>query len=221
MEMTGGLMEKAGQRVGPEMDRLIREEYAAEIASRLVGKDPFDHFDGDPFVWDEGRRPIRIDIGFFFFAHEIDWERGILKANLNSGEWEIDVFFKHSPFVQTDFREVDFEATLEGICFEASAIEMLLPSASLGAASGFKTQQTKRRGQIGRPPIWDWDGVMAFVVSIAQHPDGLPTGRGAQARIEEIMRDWFINEVGSAPSASQVRQRAAKIMRMIETPKTR
>ena len=95
---------------------------------------------------------------------------------------------------------------------------MLLPSSSLGETIGFLTAQPERRRPVGRPPKWDWEGAMANVVSKAQHPDGLPTGPGAQARIEGLITDWFMAEVQDAPASSQVRQRAAKIMRMIETP---
>lgn len=220
MEMTRELMEQAGQRSGAKMDRLIRKEYSAEIAARLVGKDPFSRFDDDPFIWSENEDPIQIDIGFFLYADEIDWEAGILRASLIPGGWERDTFFDESPFLQTEFERADFEATLEGLCFEASAIEMLLPSFSLGSKSSFTTKHIERRGHIGRPPKWDWEGAMAYVASLAQHPDGLPTGPGAQARVEGLIADWFMSEVQEAPSASQVRQRAAKIMKMIETPKS-
>lgn len=221
IEMTSQLLEEAGERAGAKMDGLIREEYSAEIASRLVGKDPLDRFDDDPFVWDENEEPIPIDIGFFLYADEIDWEGGILKASVTPGDWEYDTFFENSPFLETQLADATFEATLEGICFEAPAIEMLLPSLPLGATIGFTTKQTERRGHIGRPPKWDWEGAIAHIASIAQHPDGLPTGPGAQARVEELIAEWFANEVGETPSASQVRQRAAKIMSMIETPKSR
>ena len=219
LEMTSQLLEDAGERAGAKMDSLIREEYSAEIASRLVGKDPFDRFDDEPFVWDEDEEPIQIDIGFFLYADEIDWKGGVLKASFTPGEWEYDTFFENSPFLQTQLDQATFEATLEGLCFEASAIEMLLPSFSLGTTSGFMTNKTERRGHIGRPQKWDWEGAIAFVASVAQHPDGLPIGPGAQARVEELISQWYISEVGEAPSASQVRQRAAKVMRMIETPK--
>ncbi|WP_397603993.1 hypothetical protein [Sphingorhabdus sp.] len=61
---------------------------------------------------------------------------------------------------------------------------------------------------------------MAYVVSQAQTPDGLPTGAGAQARIEEMISGWFLLESGDSPAPSQVRQRAALIMKTLERPET-
>jgi hypothetical protein len=58
------------------------------------------------------------------------------------------------------------------------------------------------------------------VIAVAQEPDGLPTGHGAQARIEEMIAAWFMDQSGECPASSQVRQRAAKIMRMLARPET-
>ena len=57
---------------------------------------------------------------------------------------------------------------------------------------------------------------MAYIASQAQKPDGLPTGNGAQAKIETMMADWFEREVGKSPAISQIRQRASTIMKMLD-----
>jgi len=59
---------------------------------------------------------------------------------------------------------------------------------------------------------WDWEGAIAHVAAVANRPDGLPEGPGAQAKIEEIIMNWFIDSTGDAPTASEVRRRASKVM---------
>lgn len=69
----------------------------------------------------------------------------------------------------------------------------------------------------GRPPKWDWEGALAYVVAVANTPDGLETGPGAQAAIERLMADWFTraSNDASAPAVSEVRKRASRIMKAI------
>ena len=131
-----------------------------------------------------------------------------------------EIFFQNSDFLQSQLKEPEYEVEIEGLSFEFSKIEMLLPSVELGQTTGFTAAQHDKRKPVGRPLKWDWEGAMTFVISRAQHPDGLPTGHGAQARIEAMISEWFVQQVQEAPSPSQVRQRAAKIMQMIETPNT-
>src|SRR3546814_8519978 len=52
--------------------------------------------------------------------------------------------------------------------------------------------ESKNKG--GRPPTWDWEGALIHVTAIANTPDGLPSERGAQARIEELIHDWRSEE---------------------------
>lgn len=220
-DMTIHLMEKAGKLSGPEMDAAIREEYSEETAAKLVGKDPYGRFEDETFEWSEADDPKAIDIGFFLFANELDWDIGVLKADYIPADGEMrDIFFADSEFLNSELERPEFDAEFEGLSFEFSRIEMLLPSMPLFESSAFNAVQSERRRPLGRPPKWDWEGAMAFVVSQAHHPDGLPTGPGAQARIEGLIADWFVSELQDAPSLSQIRQRAAKIMQMLERPKT-
>lgn len=75
--------------------------------------------------------------------------------------------------------------------------------------------EPKNKG--GRPPIWDWDGAMTHIIAIANMPDGLPSGRGAQASIEGSLHDWFIQTAGNSPSESEIRKRASAIMKRLKT----
>ncbi|WP_394659259.1 hypothetical protein [uncultured Novosphingobium sp.] len=221
-DFTSRLLDKVGELSGPEMDAAIRKEYRDELAVKLIGKEPFSRFDEEPYAWNENEEPKLLDIGFFLYASEIDWEDGVLKADSIPGVGELnEMFFSNSEFLDTELERPDFEAHIEGLSFEFDKIEMLLPSMELGQTIGFTAAQHDRRKPVGRPRKWDWEGAMASVISQAQHPDGLPTGPGAQARIEALISDWFVQQVQEAPSPSQVRQRAAKIIQMIETPKIR
>jgi hypothetical protein len=78
-----------------------------------------------------------------------------------------------------------------------------------------KNEIVKAKNQGGRLPKWDWEGALIEVTRVANTPDGLPTGRGAQAEIERIMRDWFIATYDGAPSISDIRERARRIMAAI------
>lgn len=218
-DVTGHLLDKTGVLSGPAMDAAIREEFSEEMALRLVGKDPFSRFDDEPFTWDESEEPRQLDIGFFLYAEEIDWDAGTLRTDYLPGDGDIrEFFFPDSELLYSELNKPDFEVEISGLSFEFSKIEMLLPTSSLGKTIGFLTVQPERRSPVGRPPKWDWEGAMAHVISKAQHPDGLPTGPGAQARIEGIITDWFMSELQDAPASSQVRQRASKIMRKLKTP---
>ena len=63
--------------------------------------------------------------------------------------------------------------------------------------------------QRGRPRKWDWEGALAHVAAVLScDPDGLPEGRGAQAKIERVISGWFIDETGDTPSEGEVRNRA-------------
>lgn len=79
--------------------------------------------------------------------------------------------------------------------------------------SGFV--EPKNKG--GRPPTWDWEGALIHVTAIANTPDGLPSGRGAQAWIEGVLQDWFIQTAGSSPSEGEIRKRASAVMKGLET----
>jgi hypothetical protein len=67
----------------------------------------------------------------------------------------------------------------------------------------------------GRPPKWDWEAAMAYVVACANTPDGLETGPGAQAAIERLIADFFIrsSDDSTAPCESETRKRASRIVK--------
>lgn len=218
-DVTRELIEKAGELSGTRMDAVIREEFDEELAAKLVGKDPFSRFDDEPVSWDEAGEPMQLDIGFFLFASEIDFDEGVLTASYLPNDGDLrEVFFYQSDLLASQFERADFEAHIQGLSFEFRSIEMLLPSLELTSKPNSRTMQPEWRKQVGRPPKWDWEGALAHVVAQAQTPDGLPTGQGAQARIEEMISGWFIDQTGESPAASLVRSRASKVIRTLEKP---
>ena len=215
-EFTLQLYDAAGEFTGPKMDAAIRENYDPEFAVKLIGRDRMDRVDDEPQAWDETGPPMNVDTGFFLYAADIDFEAGTLATDyIDIGGTFGDAIFPSEELFGTEFKKPEYEAELRGLCFVKSQIELLLPTTLMAGTSALQPDLLDWRRSTGRPPRWDWEGALAHIVSLAQHPDGLPTGSGAQARVEEMIAEWFTEEAGDAPSESQIRQRASKVMRMI------
>lgn len=209
-----------GETHGPKMDAAIRDHYWPELAEQLMGKLSDERVYDEPVEWSEIDDPRHVDPGFFLWSSEVDWEMGTLKVDwLPDTVLKSDPLFPSEDLFSTGFDHPGFTAEFRGLSFHFSAIDMLLPNHQLRAADAVEADVEPKRSA-GRPRTWDWERAMAFIVSQAQHPDGLPVGPGAQARIEEMMAEWFLTETGNSPAPSQVRQRAAVIIKMLEKPIT-
>ncbi|WP_347269707.1 hypothetical protein [Rhizorhabdus histidinilytica] len=77
----------------------------------------------------------------------------------------------------------------------------------------FQFLEPKNKG--GRSGKLDWEGALIHLIRLANTPDGLPLGKGAQAEIERIISAWFIRQTGKSPAESEIRKRASPIMRQI------
>lgn len=133
-----------------------------------------------------------------------------------SREMAESFFWDEEEHLPTNFQyEAEFDIYLSGLCFQMDIIEMLLPSGNLVLKDLKLRTASDGNQQVGRPRKWDWEGALAFIISAAQHPDGLPTGDGAQARLEEMIANWFVSKTGDSPATSQIRQRASSIIRGI------
>lgn len=221
MSFTSELYAEVKEFSGEKMDAAIRNHYSEELAEKLVGKSHHDRVDDDPAQWDESEGPIQVDPGFFLYASEIDWDSGRIRCEWISPDGSLgDAIFPSEGLFASEFERPDYEAELYGLSFSADQIELLLPNLRLkpNITLGGERHEVKR--SIGRPKKWDWEGALAFIVSQAQTPDGLPTGDGAQARIEEAIRNWFIDQKGDSPASSQIRQRASSIIKALEKPET-
>ena len=215
---TAQLYEKAKEFSGPKMDEAIKAEYSEDIAKKLLGKGHGDRFDDEVHTVEGSENIGALDPGFIMFASNIDWDRGIIDIEwIDDDNLAVDSIFPSQDFVGSEFEKAEYEIRFEGLKFDAGRIELLLPQMTFDLSKGLAPDGPRRGQSIGRPAKWNWDGAMAFIVSQAQMPDGLPVGDGAQARIEEMMASWFMRETGDGPAASQIRQRAALIMKMLKT----
>jgi len=174
----------------------------------------------EPIEWDESEEPQQVGAGFFVYAEELDWEAGTIRAEVSAPESrdELHLFWDADEHLGSQFDRASYNAELSGLRFPLDVIEMLLPNAEFNASN--MSGPSFRETIIGRPRKWDWEGAFARLAVVAQHPDGLPTGPGAQAKIEKILADWFVSETGDSPASSQIRQRAQKMMPLLSVPKT-
>ncbi|WP_313809460.1 hypothetical protein [Sphingobium sp.] len=201
-------------KTSPRLDEFLREQFSEDLAEKLVGKDGMDSFEEDSLSWDDSDEPHHVGAGFFIFAEEIDWEAGTLRTSFipSPKNREEHLFWDQEEHLPSELDDPDFEVSLSGMCFELTKVEMLLPNERITAVSPMVTARGDQAKSLGRPRKWDWDGAMAHIVMLANKPDGLPTGAGAQARIEEMLQQWFLDQSGDAPALSQIRQRAQKIV---------
>lgn len=201
------------------LDELIMENFDPEMSAQLIGKDASDRVNGEIIEWSESDEPHNISAGFFLWAEDRNWEEGTLVGDVypepnRREEW---LFWDEEEHLSSEFEHASYEYKLSGLCFDHSVIEMLLPTMSFPDGQLPIRAAAERRGAIGRPPKWDWESALAHIISKAQTPDGLPSGSGAQAEIERMMADWFVQTENASPSESQIRTRAQRIMRSIES----
>lgn len=194
-----------------ELAVLLRTRYEEEVVQRVISTEQHDNVFADPIEWNNEDSPQIVSPIFFEFAQEIDWDGGTLQADINFDEYKSHYSsFSDDEHFSTDFPNASFKGSLSGLCFDHSAVEMLLPNSNAVLLSqALKTDVVRQRG---RPTKWDWEGAMAHVVGLAQRPDGLPVGHGAQSTIEKAMSEWFVRQFADQPAQSQIRQRAQMIM---------
>lgn len=163
--------------------------------------------------------PTRIPIGAFIYADVVDYENGRLEADdMNLAHLEGFLFEEAEEF-NTEFEHSTLEVRLSGMCFELSAIEMLAPGAPSPLPIRFDEAAVppmKSRGGPGRARKWDWDGALAHIAAVANKPDGLPEGHGAQAAVERMIAEWFVARTDGSPPESEIRKRAAQVMSAVQ-----
>jgi hypothetical protein len=213
---TMQLYEKAGEFSGEKMDLAIRAEYPPEMAAKLVGRSHgADFFDETLIVSDPDQLGV-IDRGFILFADEIDWQNSRMSVGwIDEKLISLEELFPTQGFVGSEIEDPNYQVVFEGLKFEANVVELLLPSAQLVLPNS-SSSPTPGARYAGRPTKWDWDGAMAHVIAMANSPDGLPDGHGAQAKIEAMIAQWFVDQTGNSPATSQIRAKASRIMRGIE-----
>lgn len=202
---------------GERREELIRKNFDAEMAEKLISADAMDDYEEVAYEWNLKEGPQQVSCGYFVYATNIDWEEGTVQATIHySTKRDDTLFWDADNLLVSDLEDPDYEVTLKGLCFDRDKIEILQPSIDLSPSP---QDRKKERPRIGRPRTWDWDGAITHLLTIAQKPDGLPVGPGAQAQIERLVADWFIAGAGNGPSVSQVRQHVTNIVRAIKASK--
>lgn len=204
---------------GERREELIREQFDPEMAEQLIKADPMEEYREVAYDWPITDGPQHVASGYFVYAKRINWEIGTVEASVfYKDTCDDDLFWDSDKFFTSELHEPDYEVTLKGLCFHRDHIEILQPNIELSQEA---KDHRDERPQIGRPRIWNWDGAITHLLTIAQKPDGLPVGPGAQAQIERIVADWFMTTTGNSPSVSQVRQHVAHIVKALKRPESR
>jgi hypothetical protein len=168
--------------------------------------------------WGESEGPQQASPGYFLYLTNIEWNRGIVNVEIEAFDQIARAFFgEEEELINSEFDEASYKITLTGLCFDVESIELLQPNSEIALVAVGKPEM---RARLGRPRVWDWDGVLTYLLTIAQKPDGLPSGTGAQAQIERLIAEWFMKETNDAPADSQVRQHATKIMQALKKPES-
>jgi hypothetical protein len=200
----------------------VRSRFTAELAEKILAAKVGEVAKAGEYVetvayeWGEDEGPQQASAGFFLTFTNIEWKRGLINVEIDAFDRHARAFFEEEEeLLNSEFDDATYTITLAGLCFDIQSIELLQPNVEFAPVA---VGQTEKRAPIGRPRVWDWDGATTYLLTIAQMPDGLPTGPGAQAQIERLIAEWFTKESGDAPAVSQVRQHATKIMRALKKP---
>lgn len=217
--IAGAFFAPLAQVEGKSRDELVRDNYDPEFAEKLIGKGSGDRIDDEPITWDESEEPHIVSVGFFMWADERDWELGTLKGSVlpeNRSTSDEVIFWDYEDHLVSEFDRPEYDYELSGLCFEAAVVEMLLPTHRLDTEDLLAFERVTSKRPIGRPPKWNWEGVLEYLISVAQKPDGLPHGPGSQAAIEKMVGEWFIETENASPSESQIRGRVQRVMQTLE-----
>lgn len=139
---------------------------------------------------------------------ELDWNSNCFSTARKNGNYELFDNYSEEWFSVSDIRVYCPSApTLFPECDKSSPLED-------DDCQRHKPAVPKMGHSRGRPPKYDWEGALAHVAAVANTPDGLKTGPGAQATIERLIADYFMqaSDDGSTPCVSEIRKRASRVM---------
>jgi hypothetical protein len=172
---------------------------------------------GTNFAWQISCIPgKRLQIASGFWSSSVDWEK-----DLKRWRWGDGIFVVSSPPLSANNPNAYIplrhglprRLVAYGVSFNLSEIEALLPAAvQVGPPPVTSTAKVK----LVRVRKWDWEPIL---IDLIAHVEGqglenvfrLREQKG-QARLEEWMRNRFIDKLDDAPSSSEVRRRATAII---------
>lgn len=96
------------------------------------------------------------------------------------------------------------------------------PVISLPAANEMELSAPPAASRRGRLPTYDWNGALAFIAALAHGNDGLYPDTGGEpsaSHIARLMETWFISKCEKAPSDSELRKYAGKVLAEINALK--
>lgn len=181
-------------------------------------EDPHDYIDRLDFADREGdlshfkrtltQRSFEEICGFFEVIGDTSWDANNgLRAGVEYAVWDTGDFKAKVPM---DFSDVTL--TVVGLQFDRKALRSSFgeePQPHVTPAFAIRSNGG------GRPPKYDWEGALIHIAALANLPDGLPTGPGAQAEIARRIADWFASAAGECPADSEIRRRASRIMQAL------
>jgi hypothetical protein len=77
---------------GPRREELIRENFNADFAEKLIAAKEGDEFEEVVHEWKRGDEPEQVSCGFFVFAENINWEEGVMRTTIYGKEQRIQIF---------------------------------------------------------------------------------------------------------------------------------
>lgn len=206
---------------GYEIENYVETMYGAEIARQFRNPDEsyisYESSNSDKNI--DYPRPV--SIGLFLYADILRLDSGLLTLKIDSSIVNNnDLFMGDEDLFEAPFPATEYDIILEGLSFSFASIELLQPSLELSENFFSPSSASEIPAEVkrGRPRTWDWDGASGFLLSVAQTPDGLPTGPGAQAKIEKMVAEWFVSETSDSPATSQIRSHVARITRSLKKP---
>ena len=92
--------------------------------------------------------------------------------------------------------------------YSPAPAEMAKQAGNIGTNDGLPVQQSDQnlappKGKRGPKPKWDWESATRELMGLANSPDGLPE---PQARIEDHIAEWFLDNFDEQPSESMIRK---------------
>jgi hypothetical protein len=192
------------------------DEIAVPVKAAAAAANPYDEIETYRHDWYEPCSQLPLPFGLLP-ASTVDWEQGTLSAELVHGLVP-DEWLSYPEELFECGRGETVKVSLSGLSFELSAIEMLVPTASAPNLDAAPAVSLASR-RVGRPRQWNWDAALAHVTAVAAEGK-IPTGHGAQARLEELIAEYFTSQFGAEPATSEIRKRASTIIQALQGRKS-